>query len=77
MPVALTAGIDGSNYGGWLDSMSADLLLNSANTLMVLFLDNCAVSGATDNLSYASFRFRALYQYMDNTITLKACLNML
>ena len=37
MPVALTAGIDGSNYGGWLDSMSADLLLNSANTLMVLF----------------------------------------
>lgn len=55
MPVALTAGIDGSNYGGWLDSMSADLLLNSANTLMVLFLDNCAVSGATDNLSYASF----------------------
>ena len=55
MPVALTAGIDGSNYGGWLDSMSADLLLNSTNTLMVLFFDNCAVSGATDNLSYASF----------------------
>ena len=36
--VVKAAGIDGGNFGGWLDSTAADLLSMPGNELMVLFL---------------------------------------
>lgn len=54
-PVVVTAGIDGSNLGGWLDSTAADLLAIPGNELMVLFLGGEAVEGVDGSLSYASF----------------------
>lgn len=54
-PVVAAAGMDGGNFGGWLDSTSTDLLSIPGNELMVLFLGDGRVEGADGNLTYASF----------------------
>lgn len=53
--VVKAAGIDGVNFGGWLDSTAADLLSMPGNELMVLFLGDGKVEGVDGNLAYASF----------------------
>ena len=53
--VVKAAGIDGGNFGGWLDSTAADLLSMPGNELMVLFLGDGKVEGVDGNLAYASF----------------------
>ena len=54
-PVVVAAGIDGGNFGGWLDSTAVDLLSIPGNELMVLFLGGGRVEGADGSLAYASF----------------------